>query len=73
MTVEKARSLLGVSAGATIKEVGSAYRRLSKDVHPDKLGGDESAFVRLSNARALLERELLRDVFAISLQRLVVP
>ena len=40
---------LGVSAGATVEEVKSAYRRRVKETHPDQ-GGDEDEFKRVREA-----------------------
>jgi len=40
---------LGVSAGATLEEVKSAYRRRVKETHPDQ-GGDEDEFKRVREA-----------------------
>jgi molecular chaperone DnaJ len=42
--------VLGVSATATEKEIKSAYRKLSKQFHPDATKGDESRFKEVSAA-----------------------
>jgi hypothetical protein len=42
--------LLGVKPGATIHEIKTAFRRLSRKHHPD-VGGDSEAFRRLVVAR----------------------
>ena len=43
MTVEQARTILGVSELATSAEIAAAYRRRMKDAHPDQGGSDRLA------------------------------
>jgi DnaJ-class molecular chaperone len=42
--------ILGVSPGATVKEIKAAYKKLAKKYHPDVNGGDEAKFKELSAA-----------------------
>jgi DnaJ-class molecular chaperone len=37
--IEEARQLLGLGETATLKEIKSAYRRMSRQYHPDKHAG----------------------------------
>lgn len=50
MTVAEARSLLGVSADATPKEINAQWKRLMARAHPDQ-GGTEGLASRLNAAR----------------------
>jgi hypothetical protein len=50
MTVSEARSLLGVSADATPKEINAQWKRLMARAHPDQ-GGTEGLASRLNAAR----------------------
>ncbi|MFB6297934.1 MAG: J domain-containing protein [Salinirussus sp.] len=52
---EAAFEELGLSSGATVEEVRTAYRQRVKDVHPDQ-GGDEDAFRRVREAYATARR-----------------
>ena len=51
-----ARTMLGVSPGASLADIKSAYRALVKHVHPDR-GGDAATFDRLTRAYELLVAE----------------
>lgn len=46
--------ILGVSRAATRDEIRDAYRRLAKERHPDRPGGDQAEFARLQEAHAVL-------------------
>ncbi|CAN7204756.1 molecular chaperone DnaJ [Brevundimonas sp. LjRoot202] len=50
MTPAEARSLLGVSADATPREINAAWKRLMARAHPDQ-GGTEGLASRLNAAR----------------------
>ena len=50
LTLEEARSLLGVSPGASRDEIQAAYLRLMRSVHPDK-GGTAGLAAQLNAAR----------------------
>lgn len=50
MTDSEARSLLGVSAGATKAEINAAWKRLMARAHPDQ-GGTQGLATRLNAAR----------------------
>jgi len=52
-TVEEARALLGVGAGAGSDEIRAAHRRLIGQVHPDR-GGNAAQFHAANEARDLL-------------------
>jgi hypothetical protein len=53
MTENEARNILGIGADATPEEIGEAYRRLMKKVHPD-LGGSKHFAQELNEAKAVL-------------------
>lgn len=42
--------ILGVKKGATAAQITAAYRRLAKDLHPDKRGGSVEAMAQLNVA-----------------------
>jgi molecular chaperone DnaJ len=47
-------NILGLSEGASEKEIKNAYRKLSKEHHPDMTGGDDTKFKEISEAYAIL-------------------
>jgi molecular chaperone DnaJ len=47
--------ILGVAKSATADEVKRAYRKLAKEHHPDKHGGDDSQFKELGEAYEVLK------------------
>ena len=56
MSLEDARSILGVGPDATREEIQAAYRRLMERVHPDK-GGAAGLAAQLNAARDRLLRK----------------
>ena len=56
MTVEEAREILEVKAGATTEEIKAAYHNLMSKVHPDH-GGSNYFAKELNAARAVLMGE----------------
>jgi hypothetical protein len=50
MSLEEARSILGVGPDATAKEIKAAYNRLIRMAHPDK-GGTTGLAIQLNAAR----------------------
>jgi hypothetical protein len=56
--VASAENILGVRFPYTVADIKSAFRRKALDAHPDRPGGSTEAFLRVSEARDLLLREL---------------
>lgn len=56
MSLDEARSMLGVEPGASPQEIQAAYRRLMERVHPDK-GGASGLAAQLNAARDRLLRK----------------
>ncbi len=52
--------ILGVAKTATQDEIKKAYRKLAHKHHPDKKGGDEEAFKKVSNAYEVLSDQQKR-------------
>jgi molecular chaperone DnaJ len=52
--MKKYYNILGLQEGASEKEIKNAYRKLSKEYHPDITGGDDSKFKEISEAYAVL-------------------
>jgi hypothetical protein len=53
-------AILGIAAGATDREIKSAYRTLSRTHHPDK-GGDSETFQKISKAYEALTDPVARE------------
>lgn len=63
-SVTEAYQALGLSEGADLSSVMTAFRRSAKECHPDTQGGDRSAEARLRKVVAayqVLKRHLLQD------------
>ena len=58
---------LGVDKNATQDELKKAYRKLSKEHHPDK-GGDEEKFKEISEAYSVLSDPEKRKEFDLQYQ-----
>jgi DnaJ domain len=58
MTLDNALSLFGLSEAQlsyiTVDEIKEIYRKLAKEKHPDKSGGDSSQFIHLKDAYLIL-------------------
>jgi hypothetical protein len=54
---------LGVDAEAPHDEIAQAFRRLAKDLHPDRDGGDAERFKRLAAAWTVLGDPVRRDEY----------
>ena len=46
--------VLGVSPTATTEEIQAAFRRLSKEHHPDTPGGNRESFEKLVSAKSVM-------------------
>ena len=55
--------ILGVGKKATLKQIKSAYRKLSKKYHPDRTGGDDVIFRRINLAYNVLSNKSSRDLY----------
>ena len=54
---------LNVSADATPEEIKKSYRKLVKEHHPDKTGGDDSKFKQISEAYETLSDTVKREQY----------
>src|SRR3954471_4637684 len=54
---------LGVPESATAKEIKAAYRKLSKQYHPDSATGDETKFKEVSAAYDVLGDKEQKDAY----------
>jgi hypothetical protein len=54
VTPEQAARVLGVAAGAGRRDVLAAFRRVARQTHPDRPGGDPEAFEQAVAARDVL-------------------
>ncbi len=59
MTLEEARRILKISPTASREDINAAYKRLMRDMHPDKGGSNKDA-ARLNEARDILFRHVSR-------------
>jgi len=66
MTLEEALEVLGVPFEVSEKDLKKAYRRLSRDAHPDMPDGDDERQAELNRAFEMVEA-------AISTKRMLVP
>jgi len=55
--------VLGVGRKASDAEIKKAYKRLSKQYHPDKKGGDKDKFVEVARAYEVLSDPEKRSIF----------
>jgi curved DNA-binding protein len=56
-------SVLGVPKSATDKDIKSAYRRLAKEHHPDRTGGDDTKFKQINEAYDTLKDPDKRSLY----------
>ena len=56
-------SILEVAKTATADEIKSAYRRLAKQHHPDRTGGDDSRFKQINEAYDILKDPVKRQQY----------
>ena len=55
MTKKQALEVLNLKSGSCPKEVRKAYKQMARQCHPDKTGGDSSAFQEVEQAYRLLK------------------
>jgi len=60
-------AILGVSSDASPEEIRSAFRRLAKQFHPDRAGGDSGPFRQILEAYAVLSDARRRNEYEQSL------
>lgn len=55
MTTGEAYKELGIAPGSSQDDIKKAFRRRAHETHPDKVGGDGSAFKRMNSAYETLK------------------
>ena len=53
--------VLGLETGAPERDIKRAYRRMSLEYHPDKRGGDDDVFIKISKAYEALTDPVARE------------
>jgi curved DNA-binding protein len=53
--------VLGLDRSATIDDIKKMYRKLAKEFHPDKSGGDDTRFKEIANAYSILSDPTKKD------------
>ncbi|MDE1970842.1 MAG: DnaJ domain-containing protein [Patescibacteria group bacterium] len=56
-------SLLGVQKNASEEEIKKAYRKLAREYHPDRAGGNEQKFKEVTEAYQVLSNKTKRDQY----------
>lgn len=56
-------SILGVAKTASSDEIKTAYRKLAKEHHPDRTGGDDSQFKKINEAYDTLKDPQRRQIY----------
>ncbi len=65
-------AILGIASNSTSEEIKSAYRRLSKEFHPDHYSGSRDAFLEIQEAYAVLGDDQKRNQYEQRLKRTAV-
>ncbi len=66
-------AVLGISSKSSADEIKSAYRRLSKEFHPDHYPGNHDAFLEIQEAYAVLSDAQKRSQYEQHLKRRASP
>ncbi|WP_254431263.1 DnaJ family molecular chaperone [Agromyces sp. Marseille-P2726] len=66
MTPEEAAAVLGVPQEATPSEIDRAYRRLARDLHPDRFAGRPADEIRAANERFVVVMRAHETLLAVS-------
>ena len=59
---------LGVSRDASAEEIGAAFRKRAKELHPDMQGGDAEKFKRANEAYSVLKDTYKRSIYDLQTQ-----